>query len=261
MGSRSKGVIQTPINRRVIEGAEHLVGAFLSLVLVAVIAAAYFSIVQPRVERPGRPTAVTAAPEVLGTTMTTAAGVIAPPTTITAAPAVIPTCDVPAPEAADGTMAVRIAYPCPGTSRPGTHWVTRRVARSDLVLTATVGEMVHGPTAAEQDAGFRSYWSQTDDDVLQQLAMSNGVVYVDLMPMPGGIPESPAEGVEWLSATAGTVFQFDTVRALELRLDGDCDAFWQSIGGTDCVRLQRTNWSRQLASWREATSGPPETRG
>jgi hypothetical protein len=122
-------------------------------------------------------------------------------------------------------------------------------------------EMVQGPSATEQDAGFRSYWSQADDDVLQNLSMSQGIAYVDLTPLPEGIPESPEAGVEWLAATASTVFQFDTVRAVELRIDGDCDAFWQSIGGTDCVRLQRAEWSRQLASWREASAGPPETRG
>jgi hypothetical protein len=235
----------------------------LSLALVAIITVAYVSILHPAAERTHGDMSIpttTIGAEVLGTTVTTAAEVLAS-TTLTAGPAQpASSCDMPAPEATDGTMAVRVAYPCPGAIRAGTHWVTRRVPQSRLVLTATVGAMLEGPTPAEEEAGFTSYWPHTDP-AAHEVSMSSGVAYLDVAPMQASVPESPAEGVEWLAATASTVFQFDTVRAFELRIAGDCDAFWQSIGGTDCVTLRRGEWSRQLASWREASAGPPETRG
>jgi hypothetical protein len=260
--------IRTPINPRVLEAAEHLVTAFLTVVLVSVVAAAYITLLRPgggAGETAGAvATSTTTAPEGSTTTVTTAAPVLVPasPVSDTAAPAAAPSCSVETPTTGEGTMAVRVAFPCPGGVPGGqVWWVTRRVPSSERVLTSTLGEMVKGPSQAEQEAGFRSYWSTATADAFEGVTLSDGVAFVDLDPIPDGIPENAEAGARWLATTASTVFQFDTVRALELRTDGDCDAFWQSIGGTDCIRLRRTEWSRQLAQWRETTAGPPESRG
>lgn len=257
-------MLRAPVNPRVVQGGEHLLVAIFTVTLLVVIAGAYISLIQPD-ER-----AQTAAP-VATTTTTTVAPQPAPPApavvvsgsspTTTEAPA-NPSCQVPAPAAAPGTMSVRVSYPCPGAVPAGmTRWVTRRVPTSDRVLTATLGEMLAGPTAEEQEAGFRSYWSEATAGSLRSVRLASGVASIDLGPLPVGTPDDVEAGQAWLASTASTIFQFDTVKAIELTMDGSCDAFWQSIGTTDCVRLDRFDWGRQLAAWREATLGPPEHRG
>lgn len=256
-------MLRAPVNPRVVQGGEHLLVAIVTVTLLVVIAGAYISLIQPD-ERTQN-----AAPVVTTTSTTIApppatsppAVVAGAPTTTTEAP-LNPSCQVPAPAASSGTMSVRVSYPCPGAVPAGmTRWVTRRVPTSDRVLTATLGEMLAGPTVEEQAAGFRSYWSEATADSLRTVRLSSGVATIDLAPLPVGTPDDVEAGQAWLAATASTIFQFDSVKAIELTMDGSCDAFWRSIGTTDCVKLDRLDWGRQLAAWREATLGPPEQRG
>jgi hypothetical protein len=51
-----------------------------------------------------------------------------------------------------------------------------------------------------------------------------------------------------IASLNATVFQFDTVDAVEYRVGGSCQTFWAALGA-DCTTTSRREWQRQLAAW------------
>jgi len=161
-----------------------------------------------------------------------------------------PICREEAPEAGAGTV-LRVFYTC-GTSTVPTAsaFVYRVVPATDLVLTSTLQELVKGPGDDEQALGFVSFFSEATSDTLGALNLAGGQATIDFSGLESINNISTSTGSQFFVANLNAnVFQFDTINAVEYRLDGSCDAFWGLMQG-ECHAVTRTDWERQLAEWR-----------
>lgn len=136
-------------------------------------------------------------------------------------------------------MTVTVWFSCDGTDGdPRLGSVTRIVPRSPRVLTATLGELLAGPTAAERSRSLSSWFSTATKDMLRSVSTSDGRAVVDL---DGDLRQvisgasSSAGSARLLAELDANVFQFPSVQSAEYRLDGSCEAFteWVQIGGCE----------------------------
>ena len=158
-------------------------------------------------------------------------------------------CSEPSPPEGSGTL-LRVFYTCGTGQVPDVSgFVYRRVPTTELVLTATMEEMVKGPDAEERDLGFTSTFSDATSDALSGLSLDAGTAVIDLTGIDGVTDLSrPTAANALLAELNATVFQFDTIEAVEYRLDGSCDDFWAQLGA-ECRTITRGEWNRQLAEW------------
>jgi hypothetical protein len=108
--------------------------------------------------------------------------------------------------------------------------VEREIPRGAGVLRATLNALVQGPTAAERAAGLFSWFSEETAGMLRDVHLDDeGQATVDFGDLSRVIPaaSTAAGGRMLLNELNHTIFQFDTVRAVEYRVEGSCDAFWQ----------------------------------
>jgi len=119
--------------------------------------------------------------------------------------------------------------------------VEREIPRTPAVLRTTIETLLRGPTAAEREAGLFSWFSEETAGLLRDVRLDDdGRAIVDFGDLRRVIPNaSTAAGSRvLLNELNGTVFQFEEVRAVEYRLDGSCDAFWQWLQ-RDCDVVER----------------------
>jgi hypothetical protein len=151
-----------------------------------------------------------------------------PPPTVTAA-AGQARCRVPAVTAAPGQTVVFVYFHCDDelTSAPR---LVPQGSREELAYTAMQALLV-GPTAAEQAAGYTSWFSVQTAGSLRALNFANGQVSVDMADFSAIIPNASSSAgsrvlVDQISAT---LFQFADYQSILLTFDGDCSRFWNWI--------------------------------
>lgn len=108
--------------------------------------------------------------------------------------------------------------------------VRRTVPKTVGVLRAAIESLQAGPTAGEQAAGYTSWFSSETASLPVGVTISSGTAVVDFDPsLPTIIPNAStsAGSTQLLAQLDATVFQFPTVTAVEYRLGGRCDAFFQ----------------------------------
>lgn len=222
--------------------------AAVSIVLALIVITAFRGLLaSPGETIPPRTTTTVAAPTTAGETTTTTTVAAATTTTDVAVPAVCLD-EEPSSEAA---TVLRVYYPCGSEDLAiaGTY-VYRAVPQTDLVLTATLKEMVKGLEPEEEALGFRSpFPSGAEGSALGvTIDTTEHTAYVEFSDdvFPSGA--DTAEGAQiFLSTLNANVFQFDTIDAVQYRLGGSCDAFWQHLGG-QCEEISRSEWRSQLIS-------------
>ena len=125
----------------------------------------------------------------------------------------------------------------------------RIVPVTEARLTATLTELVRGPDGDERDLGFTSVFSDATTDVFAGVVIDGGTAIVDFVGLEriDGL-DQPTVATSMVASLNATVFQFETVDAVEYRLGGSCQAFWATMGA-DCVTTGRRQWERQLAAW------------
>lgn len=231
----------------------------VTVVLALVVLATFL-----RVLRPPDPERIAARAETATTTTTTRqpgdpgpTATTTPPVATTVAPppteGVIPGgCQEPAPRNPQGTV-VRVFYACGSPSVPDvTGSVYRTVPATETVLTATLAEMVQGPEEAEREIGFTSVFSEATSAVFAGVVLDSGTAIVDFagLEVIEGL-DQPTVATAMVASLNATVFQFDTVNAVEYRLGGSCEAFGATMA-TGCVSTSRGEWEQQLAAWAAA---------
>ncbi len=152
------------------------------------------------------------------------------------------------PEPADDQVAVY--FYCEGVFGEGTLGlvpVTREVPDDVEPIEAALSELLAGPRPDEEAQGFTSTLAQTGDVALldAQLAEDNTSAIIDLTGLPDELTPEQASFVApgFMEEIAGTVFNLDDdIDAIELRLDGSCDAFWDLLTGESCRPYTRNNW-------------------
>ena len=105
---------------------------------------------------------------------------------------------------------------------------------------AALSALVRGPTAAERAAGLDSWFSEATAGSLARVQEQDGFLVVDFRGLDRLIPGagSSAGSAGLLESLDSTVFQFPSVRSVEYRLDGSCDAFWAWLQRA-CERVGR----------------------
>ncbi|MDJ0664560.1 MAG: hypothetical protein QNJ75_08360 [Acidimicrobiia bacterium] len=169
-------------------------------------------------------------------------------TTTTAAVAIPAVCLEEPPEENEGTTVLRVFFPCGGTDLARGTYVYRVVPATDLVLTTTMREMTAGLDLEETQLGFRNPLPASADGSFQGVSIVDGTAYIEFGSndiLPPGV--ATIEGAQvFLSTLNANVFQFSSISAVEYRLNGSCDAFWQQIGAEECDPITRAEWSAQL---------------
>lgn len=140
----------------------------------------------------------------------------------------------PRPDA--GEMVVKVYFACDaedGALRPA----YRLVPESPGVLRAALDALLAGPTPAERDASFGSWFSEETEGMVRSVIIDGGHAVIDFDDLRAVIPSaSTSAGSErLLSQLDATVFQFRTVETVEYRIEGSCEDFneWLQHGGCD----------------------------
>jgi hypothetical protein len=107
---------------------------------------------------------------------------------------------------------------------------------TDLPLEAVVAnvlaEMLQGPTVAEQEAGYSSFFSEESAEALLSVTYqedTQGLV-LDFTEAILVNNASTSTGSQFfLGELLANAFQFEEVRSIEFRVNGSCEAFWEFL--------------------------------
>ena len=97
------------------------------------------------------------------------------------------------------------------------------------VLSGAVQALLEGPTAAEQDEGYWSWFSEETAGMLTSVRLDSGVAEVSFDPaLATVIPNASTSygSTVLLAALDATTLQFPTVDDVVYSFDGDVDAFY-----------------------------------
>lgn len=116
--------------------------------------------------------------------------------------------------------------------------VGRETGRTPGVLRAALESLFEGPQA-EDGPGLSSPFSSKTAGLLAGVTLrSDGTAVVDINDTVDNANSSAGSKV-FLEQLDATVFQFSTVKRIEYRLKGGCDAFWQWLQYGDCRLVNR----------------------
>lgn len=142
--------------------------------------------------------------------------------------------------------------PPAGGSRPGTVWVyftcaddplpgaPRALPRVGSDLRAALVELVKGPTAEERALGFQSFFSSKTAGMIRSVTETEGKVVIDFADFREAMPNAStsAGAGQLMRELTQTIFQFESVGVVEIRMEGSCDTFWRWLQ-SDCQMLVR----------------------
>ena len=188
------------------------------------------------------PTTSSTLPIVVRSTTTTS-GV---PTTeaTTAFPFTDGVCQQTQPRTTESVTLLRIYFNCGNILEPsGATFVYRTVPRTAQRLTATLTELVKGPSDAEAALGFGSFFSSSTVDAFRGVTISDGRAFIDFNQFD--VPEvvrATDQGRDFFVINiAANALQYDSVTSVEIRLEGNCEAFSQLIGANGCTIVTQSD--------------------
>jgi hypothetical protein len=118
---------------------------------------------------------------------------------------------------------------------------------TDLPVEAAVAnvlaEMLQGPTVAEREAGYSSFFSEETADALLSVTYQDDTqgVVIDFTDAILVNNASTSTGSQiFLGELLANAFQFEQVRSVEFRVNGSCEAFWEFLqAGPTCNVIDR----------------------
>jgi spore germination protein GerM len=136
-----------------------------------------------------------------------------------------------------GTLTVRVHFTRDEEPEP----VEREIQRAPGVLRSALEAQLRGPTAAERAAGLFSWFSERTAGMLRDVRLDEAgraiVDFHDFTRTISGASSSAGSRI-LLNELNHTVFQFESVRSVEYRIDGSCDAFWNWLQA-ECTVVPR----------------------
>ena len=248
-----------PSTDRILEAVQHVLIAAVSVVVAVVIIVSFLRVVASDATAEGAGSGAVGAtlPEGVvtpGGTTSPRIVVVDPESPPISATTVAPTsCDRPQPSVERGQMLVRVFMSCGNPERPSNAtYVYRSVDESTALLTNTMEQLVAGPTAEERSDGFTSFWSSNTANAVNSVQLAGGAALVNFgspVTSLSGIDQEPARSF-FLADIYTSLFQYERVTSVELRLGSDCAAFFELLGQTGCTVVDRGGWEAQLAQWR-----------
>jgi spore germination protein GerM len=158
-----------------------------------------------------------------------------------------PTPDGPCVDVEDAPEApVHAFYHCAGSELEAPTPVARDTAAANpagRLHDALIG-LVGGPTEAESDAGFVSFFTRDTTHALRSVVVGpDGAAMVDFSDFRAALTNaSTSSGSQMLLAQLNaTVFQIPEVTSVEYQINGSCPAFWEWLQ-RGCTRITRTEW-------------------
>jgi hypothetical protein len=249
-----------PSTERILEAVQHVLIAAVSVVIAVVVVVAFLRVLSTD-DTAANGDGATASTETLPEGVVTPGSttipevIIVDPGTPTVAPTTLPptSCDRQQPSADRGQMVLRIFMPCGDPSLPSNStYIFRTVDSSTALLTNTMEQLVAGPTTEERNDGFTSFWSPDTANAINSVQLAEGAVLVNFgtpVTTLTGIDEEPARSF-FLADIYTSLFQYERVNSVELRLGSDCEAFFALLGQGGCTVVDRGGWDAQLAQWR-----------
>lgn len=153
-------------------------------------------------------------------------------------------CRAPTVEPGPGETTVTVLFEC--TTGAGEGFGLAPVYRVVPVgldpLTATLRELVKGPSGSELAAGFRSAFSEQTARALIGVEAAGGRVVVDFQrfvrsPAISNITTSYG-GLAFNTVLNANLFQYPQVEEVEYRVDGSCDAYWNAFEATCSIQTR-----------------------
>jgi len=116
----------------------------------------------------------------------------------------------------------------------------RSVDASADPIHAAFEALVGGPVAEETATGVGSMFSSETADMVKSVALSDGLLIVDLEDLRSTIPNASTAcgSFSLLAQLNGTAFQFTEVERVSYQIDGDCDTFFNWLQ-RDCQEYSR----------------------
>lgn len=123
------------------------------------------------------------------------------------------------------TDEVRVYFTRAGVPQP----VTRTIFPTFEPLPVAVVELLEGPTAAERNAGYTSFFQAQTASAFDRIEIrDDSLVVIDFLDFSHIVPEgsTPAGAAMILGEMNHTVFQFSFVRSVIYRFNGSCTRFF-----------------------------------
>ena len=184
----------------------------------------------------------TSGPIVVRTTTTTSG---APTTEIESAlPFTDGVCLQNQPRTTESVTLLRIYYNCGNIIEPsGTTFVYRTVPRTAQRLTATLTELVKGPTPEEAALGFGSFFGEETANAFRGVNIRDGRAFIDFnrFDVPDAIMTEQGRRF-FIINIAANALQLDSVTSVEIRLEGSCEAFGELIGTGGCTGITQEDF-------------------
>jgi spore germination protein GerM len=108
--------------------------------------------------------------------------------------------------------------------------VSRHAPAGGASLDAALRQLLGGPSESERAAGIHSWFSDTTAGALRSAAVDQaGRAVVDFADLRELIPNAStsAGSALLLGELNATVFELPSVRTVEYRIEGSCQAFWE----------------------------------
>jgi hypothetical protein len=246
-----------PSTERILEVVQHVLVAAVSVVIAVVVIVAFLRVIESDGSAEGTQASAAGAETLPGVVTP---GDTEPPRVVivdpqgtdgtTAAP---DSCVRLRPEPETGQMVLRVFMACGDAELPSNStYVYRSVEESTALLTTTMEQLVAGPTSEEVADGFRSFWSAATADAVNSVQLAEGAAVASFgssITSITGVDEEPARSF-FLADIYTSLFQYERVSSVELRIGSDCDAFFSLVGESGCTIVTRGGWEAQLAQWR-----------
>lgn len=154
---------------------------------------------------------------------------------------------------APGEVEVQIMVDCDNPTQAPTHWwsLSRQVARGANPYEEALRGLLSGLTETEQTAGFISWFGPEDrSDALVSAQLSEGTLVADFNDriIIDGITTSTG-GLLFNAELHANLFRFPEVGAVELRLNGSCEAWSELFQSDGCRPLSRAEWEQRVEEW------------
>lgn len=153
------------------------------------------------------------------------------------------TCRQNQPRTNESQTLLRIYFNCGNIVQPsGSTFIYRTVPATAQRLGATLTQLVKGPTEEEAALGFGSFFSAATADAFRGVTISDGRAFIDFnrFEVPDAVMSEQGRRF-FIVNIAANALQYESVTSVEIRLEGNCDAFSELIGTTGCTVITQAD--------------------
>jgi hypothetical protein len=105
------------------------------------------------------------------------------------------------------------------------------VSQEESLLRVALAALLQGPLPEERDAGIHSFFGPGTEGLLRDVSLRGDTAVVDFGDLPSAVPNAASStgSFHFLMELNGTVFAVPGLEAVEYRMDGSCEAFWNFL--------------------------------